>query len=64
MLHGGDAPGLVDSGQRQQEGTSVRRTAEFGVLRFVDHTHPATAELLDDAIVRNGLANHAGSAQR
>jgi hypothetical protein len=28
------------------------------VLGFVYHTHAATTELLDDAIVRNGLADH------
>ena len=28
------------------------------VLGFVDHTHPAAAQLLDDAVVRDGLANH------
>jgi hypothetical protein len=31
---------------------------EFYVLSFVDHSHPAAAQLLDDAVVRNGLANH------
>jgi hypothetical protein len=29
-----------------------------GVLSLVDHTHPETAELLDDAIVRDGLVDH------
>ena len=32
---------------------------EFGVFGFVDHTHAAAAELLNDAIVRDGLADHA-----
>ena len=32
--------------------------AELSVLGLVDHTHPAAAELLDDAVVRNGLADH------
>ena len=31
--------------------------AEFGVLGFVDHTHAATANLFDDAVVRDGLAD-------
>ena len=31
--------------------------AEFSVLGLVDHTHPAAAELLDDAVVRDGLAD-------
>ncbi|PYV74012.1 MAG: hypothetical protein DMG97_09805 [Acidobacteria bacterium] len=29
------------------------------VLGLVNHTHPATAELLDDAVMRDGLADHA-----
>jgi hypothetical protein len=29
------------------------------VLSFIDHTHPAAAELFDDAVVRDGLADHA-----
>ena len=32
---------------------------EFGVFGFVHHTHAAPAELLNDAIVRDGLADHA-----
>src|SRR5271154_7028337 len=32
--------------------------AELYVFGFVDHTHPAAAEFLDDAIVRDGLADH------
>jgi len=31
---------------------------ELDVLGLVDHSHPSTAELLDDAVVRDGLANH------
>jgi hypothetical protein len=33
------------------------KATEFCVLGLVDHTHPATAELLDDAVVRDSLAN-------
>ena len=29
-----------------------------GVLGFVNHTHPAAAELFNDAVVRDGLAYH------
>jgi hypothetical protein len=29
------------------------------VLGFVDHTHPSGTKLLDDAVVRDGLADHA-----
>jgi hypothetical protein len=28
-----------------------------GVFGFVHHTHPTTAEFLDNAVVRDGLAN-------
>ena len=34
------------------------KAAELDVLGFVDHTHPAAAELLDNAVVRDGLADH------
>src|SRR6266566_3718519 len=34
-------------------------TVETSVLRFVNHSHPAAAELLDDAVMRDGLADHA-----
>ena len=34
------------------------KAAKFDVLGLVDHTHPAAAELLDDAVVRDGLADH------
>jgi hypothetical protein len=29
------------------------------IFRFVDDAHPATAQLFDDAVVRDGLADHA-----
>jgi hypothetical protein len=31
---------------------------QLEVFGFVDHTHPSIAELRDDAIVRDGLADH------
>jgi hypothetical protein len=31
--------------------------AELGVLGLVNHTHAATAEFFDDAVVGNGLAD-------
>ena len=34
------------------------KTMQPGVLGLVDHTHAAAAELLDDAVVRDGLADH------
>ena len=35
---------------------------ELGVLGLVDHTHAAAAELFEDAVMRDGLANHGWSA--
>ena len=43
-----------------------------GVLSLVDHAHPAATEFLDDAVMRDGLADHgvpngkrdAGAGQR
>src|SRR5262249_21169421 len=32
--------------------------AELGVFGLVDHTHAAATELLQDAVVRDGLADH------
>src|SRR2546426_6131905 len=32
------------------------KTVEAAILGFVDHTHPPAAELLDDAVVGDGLA--------
>jgi len=34
------------------------KATEFDVLGLVDHTHPSTAQLLDDAVVRDGLTDH------
>jgi hypothetical protein len=34
------------------------KATKFRVLRFIDHAHTAAPELLDDAVVRDGLANH------
>jgi hypothetical protein len=42
-------------GRKELEGYEAMQPC---VLRFIDHTHPATTELLDDAVVRNGLADH------
>ncbi len=33
---------------------------EFHILSLIDNTHAATAELLDDAVVRDVLADHLG----
>ena len=41
-------------------GRNLRATKRWrrSVLGLVDDTHPAAAELLDDAVVRDGLADH------
>ena len=41
-------------GQKLQRNKAI----EFGVLGFVYDAHPAAAQLLEDAIVRDGLADH------
>ncbi|HEY6293443.1 MAG TPA: hypothetical protein VI455_17970 [Terriglobia bacterium] len=32
--------------------------AQLGVVGLVNHTHPAAAELLQEAVMRNSLAEH------
>jgi hypothetical protein len=34
------------------------KTVQLNVLGLVNHTHPASAEFLEDAVMRNGLAEH------
>ena len=34
------------------------KAVQLQVLGLVNHAHPAAAELLDDAVVRDGLADH------
>ena len=34
------------------------KASEFGVLGLIYDTHPATTQLLEDPVVRDGLANH------
>jgi len=46
---------------RGQELESDEAT-KLGVLSFVNDTHPAPAQLLDDAIMRNGLPDHRAQA--
>jgi hypothetical protein len=42
----------------RQEKFAGDPAAEVRVLRLVNYTHPATTQLLDDALVRDGLADH------
>ena len=39
------------------------KPVEFGVLRFVDHAHPAPAEFLENAVMRDGLAEHGATVR-
>jgi hypothetical protein len=34
---------------------------QFRIFGLVNHAHPAAAQLFDDAVVRNGLADHGGA---
>jgi hypothetical protein len=34
------------------------KTMQPGIFRFVDHPHAPAAQLLDDAVVRDGLVDH------
>ena len=38
------------------------KPTERRVFGLVNYTHPAATELLDDAVVRNGLADHGDAA--
>ncbi len=38
------------------------KATELHILSLVDDTHPATAELLDDSVVRDGLTDHGWGA--
>ena len=50
--------GLCISGNVIGQKFEGDKAVETHVLGLVDHTHAATAELLDDAVVRDGLADH------
>jgi len=45
-------------GDQLREKLQRDETTEFSVLGLVDHTHPAAAQLLDNAVVRDGLTDH------
>ena len=49
---------LMVAGHVFREKLEGHEAVEAGVLGFVNHTHAPAAELLDDAIVRDGLADH------
>ncbi len=45
--------GYVVGQKLQRDGT-----AEIGIFGSIDHTHPATPDLFEDMIVRDGLVDH------
>ena len=47
------------SGYIFREKLESDKATEFDVFGLVDDSHTAAAQLLDDAIVRDGLADHA-----
>jgi len=70
MIQGGSGPRLaLESAQRFPVASQIVRQELEGdeatepcVLRFVDHAHSAAAELRDDAVVGEGLADQGVSA--
>ena len=52
--------GLWVMGQFIGQELEGHMAAELEILGFEDHTHPAAAQLADDAVVRDGLADHVG----
>jgi hypothetical protein len=52
------AQGLRIFGQLIRQEFEGNKSTEFHVLGLVDNTHAATAQLLDDAVVRDGLLDH------
>ena len=50
--------GLRDRATDRRAEISGRRSGRVGVLGLVDHAHAAAAEFFDDAVVRDGLADH------
>jgi hypothetical protein len=36
------------------------KTVKAGIFGFIHYTHPSTAQLLDDAVMRDGLADELG----
>ena len=55
---GGSGPGLARYWRHRQEGIESDEASKIDVLGFVDHTHTAAAEFLDDAVVRDDLPHH------
>jgi hypothetical protein len=50
--------GLGVGGQIIGQELQRHKTMQPHIFSFVNHSHSPSAELLDDAVMRNGLANH------
>src|SRR5579864_1341482 len=50
--------GLAVTGKFVGQEFERHQTPQFNVLGFVDDTHAASSEFLEDAVVRDGLVNH------
>src|SRR6266851_1795342 len=47
------------SGDLVRQELQGNKTMEGGVLSLIDDTHPAATEFVDNAVVRDGMADHA-----
>ena len=56
--------GLSVSGNLLRQELQGDETMEPGVFGLVDHTHPAAAQPFDDAVMRDGLAEHWTTGER
>ena len=52
------AQGLRVFGDLVRKELERDKATELHILGLVDHTHPSATQLLDDAVMRNGLADH------
>src|SRR6266571_1896626 len=52
--------GLSVSGNLLRQKLESDEAMQARVLSLVDHTHTPSTEFLDDAVVRDGLADHGG----
>jgi len=52
------AEGLRIAGNFIGQELQRHETAQANVFSLLDHSHTTAAELLDDAVVRDGLADH------
>ena len=51
---------LVVLGKMFRQKLQGDEPTKLGVLGLINHTHPASTQLLEDAVMRNGPAQHYG----